>query len=667
MSNTSVKMTVLLSFLLGFKGLMAQNLVTTEVRDSIVVTGEREVQSGLIDAPVKVEVLNEEYFEQQQYQDLAEGINDIAGVSTQESSRRAGSQSALIQGFGENSVLVMIDGTPVSQNSSFGVDLSQISTSDIKKVEVIKGGASALYGSQAMGGVINIVTKRPTKKTKASLQVSSLQPTGTSEGTIANFQGNAQGSVFGIGAKMSLSVRDQESLDLDKNSLIKDDVDYSKIHGSLYFEKDFGPTKVFGQYIGLFGKTISESSRPISSSSFGVSRNVTDSTSSNIRIGVERKFENGNLRALVNREITKDELALNDNPNTPYTETIKTTDFEAKRFDLLYRDLKVAGQNLTFGTLVKEDEVSQETINEAVAGTVVRTLDIDQKKIRSYEAFVQDSFFIGSFEVAPGARYQYDDNFGSYLSPKINISHYYDYKDTSFKTWATVGTGYRAPSVKERFFTLDHTSVANYIVQGNEGLEPEESLSFQLGEEVRYRQSSLYVNFFLNRVTNLINTVEVETNTSTRIFSYENVEEVYSRGLELGLKSRFSERLSGLLNFSYTETIDSETDLLIANRPLYQAMGSVSYSFLPKWNSILQARYTGSQYSDNENLRTSPSSTNVDLKLNYDWNKNLRIFSSINNIFDNAREPSQDLVVPNADFRSARGREIFIGLKASIL
>ncbi len=660
-------MTVLLSFLLGFKGLMAQNLVTTEVRDSIVVTGEREVQSGLIDAPVKVEVLNEEYFEQQQYQDLAEGINDIAGVSTQESSRRAGSQSALIQGFGENSVLVMIDGTPVSQNSSFGVDLSQISTSDIKKVEVIKGGASALYGSQAMGGVINIVTKRPTKKTKASLQVSSLQPTGTSEGTIANFQGNAQGSVFGIGAKMSLSVRDQESLDLDKNSLIKDDVDYSKIHGSLYFEKDFGPTKVFGQYIGLFGKTISESSRPISSSSFGVSRNVTDSTSSNIRIGVERKFENGNLRALVNREITKDELALNDNPNTSYTETIKTTDFEAKRFDLLYRDLKVAGQNLTFGTLVKEDEVSQETINEAVAGTVVRTLDIDQKKIRSYEAFVQDSFFIGSFEVAPGARYQYDDNFGSYLSPKINISHYYDYKDTSFKTWATVGTGYRAPSVKERFFTLDHTSVANYIVQGNEGLEPEESLSFQLGEEVRYRQSSLYVNFFLNRVTNLINTVEVETNTSTRIFSYENVEEVYSRGLELGLKSRFSERLSGLLNFSYTETVDSETDLLIANRPLYQAMGSLSYSFLPKWNSILQARYTGSQYSDNENLRTSPSSTNVDLKLNYDWNKNLRIFSSINNIFDNAREPSQDIVVPNADFRSARGREVFIGLKASIL
>lgn len=660
-------MTVLLSFLLGFKGLMAQNLVTTEVRDSIVVTGEREVQSGLIDAPVKVEVLNEEYFEQQQYQDLAEGINDIAGVSTQESSRRAGSQSALIQGFGENSVLVMIDGTPVSQNSSFGVDLSQISTSDIKKVEVIKGGASALYGSQAMGGVINIVTKRPTKKTKASLQVSSLQPTGTSEGTIANFQGNAQGSVFGIGAKMSLSVRDQESLDLDKNSLIKDDVDYSKIHGSLYFEKDFGPTKVFGQYIGLFGKTISESSRPISSSSFGVSRNVTDSTSSNIRLGIEREFENGNLRALVNREITKDELALNDNPNTPYTETIKTTDFEAKRFDLLYRDLKVAGQNLTFGTLVKEDEVSQETINEAVAGTVVRTLDIDQKKIRSYEAFVQDSFFIGSFEVAPGARYQYDDNFGSYLSPKINISHYYDYKDTSFKTWATVGTGYRAPSVKERFFTLDHTSVANYIVQGNEGLEPEESLSFQLGEEVRYRQSSLYVNFFLNRVTNLINTVEVETNTSTRIFSYENVEEVYSRGLELGLKSRFSERLSGLLNFSYTETVDSETDLLIANRPLYQAMGSLSYSFLPKWNSILQARYTGSQYSDNENLRTSPSSTNVDLKLNYDWNKNLRIFSSINNIFDNAREPSQDIVVPNADFRSARGREVFIGLKASIL
>jgi outer membrane receptor for ferrienterochelin and colicins len=663
-----------LKFILGLLLCLSQALVWSQTIESeispeeITVTGNRSWDTGLIDAPVKVEVLNKEYFEEQQYQDLSQGISDIPGVSTANTARRSGSRSALIQGFGENSVLVMIDGTPVSQNSSFGFDLSQISTSDIEKVEVIKGGASALYGSQAMGGVINIVTKRPEKKTKADLDISTSQATSGDSGLGRNIQFNSTGQFKKIGSKLSFSYRDQESFDLDPLTIGQEGVAFEKMHGSLYLEKKWRNIKFFTNYMLLIGSTTSKSSRPYSSSAFGPSINETDTTTQNIKLGMETSIGKGSLRALLNYESTVDKLNLNDNPNTPFVETLKNTNFEARRFDLIYKDFKVANHDLTFGLLVKEDEVNQQTTTQAVEQIVVNTIDIDQQKIRSYEGYIQDTYFWRNYEVSPGVRYQYDDNFGSYAAPKINISHYGDWKDVSFKSWLTVGTGFRTPSVKERFFTLDHTSVANYIVIGNEQLEPEESLSFQVGEEISFNKNySVHTNLFLNRVSNLIDTVEKDTGTSSRLFTYDNFDEVISRGVELGLKVQLTESLSARLNYTYSETINQKTNLLLANRPLHVGLFSLSYNLDQRWKLQSLGRFFGAKYVDNENQDTSPQYSVLDLRASYQWNKRLKIYSSLNNALNTTRVPLQDTVVPIVDDRPSQGRQIFVGIKMEVL
>jgi outer membrane receptor for ferrienterochelin and colicins len=595
------------------------------------VYGEQEItETGLIDAPVKVEVISKEYIERQQYQDLSQAISDMPGVSTTRDERRAGSSQAQIQGFGENSVLVMIDGTPVSQNSSFGLDLTQISTSDIEKVEVIKGGASALYGSQAMGGVINIVTKRPKKETRVDLDLSASRPTDSQQGEGQSFQLNTSGEFHKVRTKLSLSYRDTEELDLDPSTLSMDAPSSQRRYGSLFLERSFAQTEIFTNYILLQGQTLSKNSKPYTSSTFGASVNETDSTTHNFKLGLKKKLDRGELKAVANLERIADELVLNDRPQTPFPETFKETSFEARRLDILYDKLNLGGHQLSFGVLFKETVVDQQTTTQAVEQIVVKTKDLDQRKIRSYEAFVQDNIFIDSFEVSPGVRYQYDQDFGAYASPKINISHYYDHQDFSFKTWLSVGTGFRTPTVKERFFTLDHTSVANYIVIGNDELEPESSLSFQLGEEVRVgRETSLYTNLFLNRVQDMIETVERPTTDTGRVFSNENLERVTSRGLEVGLKSVLTSKLNLRTNYTYTEIYNEITDSLLPNRPLHTALLGLDFKVLPRWTFSSLSRYVGDKYSDMENSKTIGDYTTLDLKLNFSMNKNIQFLCQL--------------------------------------
>ena len=645
--------------------LSAQN-ISEELNqpDQIYVIGESMNESGLVDAPVKLEVLSNKEIEEQQYQDLSEAITDLPGVNDINVTRRAGAKAALIQGFGENSVLVMIDGTPVSQNSSFGFDLTQVSTDDIEKVEVIKGGASALYGSQAIGGVINIVTKKPAKKAKVDFDLSTTFATEGDSAPGRNAKMTYSGSALGFGQKLSVGYRDQEAFDLDGDSLVQDGVKFNKLNTSLYIDRKWASNRSFLSYSGFQGKTTSTSSKPYGSSTFGEAINDTDTTIHNIKLGNTTKTSNGKFKILANLEKTQDDLNLNDNPDTYFKETYKETRFESRRGELIYDELMIGDHSLTFGALIKEDTVNQKTTTQAVADVIVETNDIENKKINTFEAYAQDSIFIGNFEISPGVRVQYDDNYGTHTSPKVNMSYFKDFKNVGTKTWVTLGTGYRAPSVKERFFTLDHLSVANYIVQGNEDLRPETSVSLQVGEELRFgKRFSIHTNLFYNQVKNLIETTEVETNSSNRLFTYKNFDKVSSHGVELGSKTKVTEKVNLKVNYTYSKTENETTGLILVNRPFYSGNVILAYSPTEALQLLGSWKYTGDKYTSDDNTESAPGFAITSLKLNYQVNKNLGIYAGLNNVFDLKKDPAQDLIIPTVDDRPAQGRTILTGLK----
>lgn len=658
-----------LAALIAFVTINAEAQVQSESSinlDQIYVIEEKN-QSGLIDAPVKVEILTKEDIQKQQYQNLGESIKDLPGVNTAQISRRASGNSALIQGFGENSVLIMIDNTPVSQNSSFGFDLDQLSTEDIEKIEVIKGGASALYGSQAIGGVINIVTKKATKRPQLSLELSGALSENQSTENALNDQNLKVGyrgtGFFEIGTKASFALNKKEEIELDPDSIAQDAPDQQSINGSLEFSKKLNRHDLSLKYFVMNGLNTNHASRPYSSNGFGPSITQTKTTTQSIKLSDLIELNNGRILAIVNRDQTDDRLALNDNPLTPFTETLKQTEFETRRFYLSLKDYQLSNHKLSMGLLYHQDIVDQETTVQAVEDIVVTQKDIDDKEISSVEGFVQDNFFVGNFEISPGVRVQKPNQYELSYSPKINTSYYYDFPTVSSKTWLTIGTGYRTPSVKERFFTLDHSSVANYIVIGNEELRPEKSISFQLGQELKWNKKfSLYGNLFTNIVTDLIEATEVDSSTSGRVFTYQNLNEVLSRGVEVGSKWSPTPKWNFNLNYTYTEIVNQQNNLFLANRPMYSSRINTTYQLNQKTNLVNQISYHGKLFLNEENTETSEDYILVNLKANHQYNKRLNLFASLNNIFDVTKDPTVDRIIPISDQRPAIGRNILFGL-----
>src|SRR5690606_34330538 len=126
--------------------------------------------------------------------------------------------------------------------------------------------------------------------------------------------------------------------------------------------------------------------------------------------------------------------------------------------------------------------LDQENITTLTANSSVVTRDVDDKSYWSIAGFVQDDIIFEKWELVPGVRAEYDEDYGSKVSPKVSVLLQPNTGDSlSTRVRASVGTGYRVPNLKERFYYLDHTSVANYIVLGDENLKPEESISYQLG------------------------------------------------------------------------------------------------------------------------------------------------------------------------------------------
>ena len=128
------------------------------VVEEMVVTGTRTRQSQQ-QSPVKVDVVTQESISRRHASDAAEAVEMVSGINIRDIHGKDGSE-AWIQGISANRVLVMVDGEPVSASTGSSVDLPQLSGSDIRQVEIVKGATSAQYGSAAIGGAIGTGYRR---------------------------------------------------------------------------------------------------------------------------------------------------------------------------------------------------------------------------------------------------------------------------------------------------------------------------------------------------------------------------------------------------------------------------------------------------------------------------------------------------------------------------
>lgn len=642
------------------------------VLDTMVITGTR-TERKLLDVPVRTEVINREALESSHARDLSEALRNQPGLLLKDIHGKSGKE-VWLQGLDSDRVLILIDGKPVSASSGSTVDLTQIAIADVDRIEIVKGAVSALYGSAAMGGVINVITRQPTAPLAYQLQLDSGShgdkrlagnPILDQRHVSAGFS-VAQPRFDG---SFSLDIRDADGFDLDSSSYAfgGDRGSKTNLAGTLAFKLDEN------QRIEYRSTWYEEDvNRDFSTFTPGqgdiLKLDAEYATRFNQTLSWTSELAGGrSLKAYLMREQFED-TTRQDVISTSLLDQKREADIETLKAELQF-DMPVGqNQQWTMGAVLFDSQLQQQ--QERAEGS--RLLQISEivpgADHQNSEFFIQNSLFFGDqWEFIPGLRWQEDSDFGTHIAPKVNVMYVPEFLPSlNPRLRFGLGSGYRVPNLKERYFLFDH-SANGYVVLGNTELEPEESDSLQLGFEMSVSQATRgEISLFYNRFRNLITTsadAEASAGQQLQVYRYSNVDAARTRGMELNLAHRFSDRLSIDTAYTWLQATNTDTDLDLTRRPEHQIDVAINWK-LPgvRSSASLKAAWQSHEYVDAENRIRSPGHTTIDLRFNQPIGQRFKWFAGIDNLLDEHQDPDN----AGQDFRPSEGRFIYTGLRYSL-
>ncbi|VAW83695.1 TonB-dependent receptor [hydrothermal vent metagenome] len=629
----------------------------------VVVTGTR-TEKPVLEAPVRTEVVSRKEIEKTHARDLKEALEDVPGLLLKPIHGKSGFE-VWLQGFNADRVLVVLDGEPITPSTGSSVDLSQIGTANIERIEIVKGATSALYGSNAMGGVINVITRKPVRPLAYSLTVDGGSygdknlSGDANEISVRHLAGNLAIKRPGGYLQFNGSLRDKDGYDLDPGTFRSEGEAGTKSNLDLrlawtpddntevyiaprYYQEDISNNlSTFAPGVGEIKQKKNEEARRFHTT-VGMTKTLADG---------------GRLRGWLLQDNWRD-VTQQDVIATPGVEQERTAEIDLYRAELQWD--KPWGENHVFTSGVLLGQATLDQYQDRIGQN--RTIEVDGKEQRNIEAYLQDDIFIGRhWEIVPGIRVQDDSDFGFYAAPKINVMFTPGwFSDVTTNIRIGVGRGYRVPNLKERFFVFDHSQLG-YMVLGSDELQPEQSNSYQLGIEFA-QLGDFHVDFtlFHNRIKNLIDTrinVDKSAQTNLNIFDYQNFARAMTQGMEFSgnlYRGRFSMKGS----YTLLDSEDLDTEKTLKDRPRHQIKMGIDWQN-KAWGTTVTLRgvYQSEEFFDAENSLESPGWTTWDMKLTQVIGAGFKIFGGVDNLTDEHREPSI-----LHDQRPEAGRFIYMGV-----
>jgi outer membrane receptor for ferrienterochelin and colicins len=522
-----------------------------------VVTGSR-TERRIEDAVTPTEVITRAQIDATGARDLGSLLQQHQGVELVYSFRGVGIR---LQGLDPEYVLILIDGERVSGRIGNTIDLSRYSLRDVERIEIVKGPAAALYGSDAIGGVINLLTRRVQNPWEASLRGS----VGTREDYDVRAHAGMKRGPFEL--RLGGGYRQALSYDLDPRdaatsgpgfrrfdgdaALIVTPKDGIAITGKLgYLRRDENAVD-----ISPTGATFDRRGRQEQfDTSLKVALAPRDGTAITIR----------GRQSLFRDQLLQDQRGARDYDQ--YTQNVNRL-WEAS----VQADQKLGNHTLTGGL---------ELLSELLSSPRLSTGNAQHQR---YAALIQDEWDFSTegpkLKIAPGIRIDADTQFGVAPSPRLAI------KVDPSAAWtlrASWGLGFRAPSFSELYLLFDNASVG-YVVEGNPLLRPETSASLNLAVDWRPPLQGWLVSasVFHTDIANLItiNTNDAPNPDNPTRFRYGNVASAYTQGLELSARARLSRGTYLDVGYTYLDARDN-----VKQRPLE---GRAAH----KANAALSARY----------------------------------------------------------------------------
>ncbi len=608
------------------------------------------------DPPASISVITQEDLQRKPVQNLKDVLKEVPGVQlTNEGDNRKG---VSIRGLDSSYTLILVDGKRVnSRNAVFrhnDFDLNWIPVDSIERIEVVRGPMSSLYGSDALGGVVNIITKKIGQKWSGTVTVDTTIQEHRDRGDTYNGQFFTSGplidGVLGMKAYGSLAKREKDD---PQNSTTTDTGETPRIEG-------------FSSRDGNVEFAWTPNQNHDFTAGYGFDRQDRDSDSldknrlerQNYSVSHNGRWDYGTSELKYYGEKVENKNPGNSSPITS----------ESNAVDGKYTlPLTAINQFLTVGGEWRHDKLS-DAVN-LTGGTSSKT------SASQYALFVEDEWRI--FEplaLTTGVRMDDHETYGEHWSPRAYLVYNATDTVTVKGGWATA---FKAPSLLQLSpdWTSNSCRGACKIV-GSPDLKPETSESWELGlyymgEEGWLEGVESSVTVFRNDVKDRIsisrtsdvnaapgyqNFVGFETGANGRripVFSYYNVNKARIQGVETELKIPFNDEWKLSINYTYNDgrDVSNGENKPLSDLPFHTANGTLDWKplALEDWSFYVSGHYTGQKRADSATAKTPGGYTIWNTGAAWQVTKDVKLRAGVLNLGD--KDLSRDDYSYNEDGR----------------
>lgn len=596
--------------------LLAAPAVQAEEGYVTVVTGSR-TERRAADAAVNTEVIDRRELRLSGATDLSRALDGHSGVSIDRSFRGAGLR---LQGFDPKHVLVLVDGERIAGTLGGTLDLSRLRLEDVERVEIVKGAASALYGTDAMAGVVNLVPRRCASSTVEGRAL------GTSLAQV-DLSGLAALGNETVCARLSGSFRRGPTLQLGTPGPAT--VIDGLLSADLGARLEWQPSEEVRVMASVQGAQ-ADSDGVDASATGAVYDRLSRTQSIDATLRPEYHFEDGSRMSLSLRQSWFRHQLRSDQRHSDeldqYQDTHARIWHATSQYERTLGDLHA----LTVG-LEGHFESLQSPRLESGTGSRLRG-----------SLYAQDEWQVSQkrrLQLVPGVRFDADRQFGSRVSPRLAAR--WDVLDkVSLRT--SVGFGFRAASFQELLLRFENTGVG-YVVEGNPDLRPERSRSAQAGVQWQpHSKVAVTVDGFFNDVDDLIASTTLPRTSSvepTR-YGYLNVDRARLSGAEAGVRLRLVKGLRLDVAYSFWHALDLTRQRPLEGRPSHRATLRAGWEHRP-WGleAGANATWVGQRpvylvVGDTETATHLPSYALVDLRVSKTLWRRLSLIAGVDNLLN---------------------------------
>lgn len=677
----------------GGKLAFAEEAFPQYTLDAVVVTATR-TENDVKNVPASTQIITSSDIKKSGATNVRDAITDFANI-TMTKKVRGGGHEIIVRGMSTDKSLIMVNGHRVA-NEADGSGLGnanaldRINVDNIEKIEIVKGPSSALYGSEAMGGVINIITKGSKEaevrtglvnssedftnwwhldsgeigKFSATLDMrfNKIRRDGDDTDFLTDSFGTAQ--TYNFNANYHFNDHNYLNFYVDHytQNLKRDLYTHKRDNIKLDFPEGMRPN---GQ-TSMTGEGSMEDALAnyhYKQQTYGLSWNGKTARNdwqiqtylskfdweSDIRYsGMQFKghvpagfpinpMTVGKWNGMFNEfmvgksGIYKNDVNVNSNKIFAIEgrNSTKINDNHRITYGAEYIKNTVKGTN--FG----DDNRFGVTHIGSVSKNGVKK-EISEKEIDTYAAYLQDEINYGKWFIVPAIRYDHHENFGSHTSPKLGLT--YKANDT-FRVKANYGKGFKAPTIQNLYCKLvTHMGQAGIItVNPNANLRPETSNSWDVGVEKEWGKISTSLVYFDTKLENMITTEKIDRNS----YRYINVGNVRVKGIEHTLGYELNPMWKFKVNSTWLDAVNKDKNQPLPQRSKLSQIYSLSFDDGKDigWSAVLwdelNYKYV-TPVTVKGDIVAGPKKTYnlLNFTLTRKINKDTKIYGSVQNIFD---------------------------------